>query len=280
MDIRNITDAIIFEHFKKVAIKKEIPYKAVKEAFGYVKGVFRKSIIDKIIKPEDDPCVYVDIQLLKKHCISKVKTAKERTLSDYERAVLLDKIHHPRSNNANPIVNFAVELSLYTGMSVGELSALRWCNIDEENNCIIIKEAEVYDPENKEYSISLTKNDKIRFFPITEKIKEIFSKIKAYEIKNGFYGEYVFQDSKGRIHARRISESVRNKTMSSEFVNTKSVHAIRRTLNSNLRCNGVSATVASSLLGHTQKVNEMNYTYDVFEMKEKAELIKKAGFIN
>lgn len=36
-----------------------------------------------------------------------------------------------------------------------------------------------------------------------------------------------------------------------------------------LRCDGVSATVAASLLGHTEEVNEKYYTYDVTEMSEK-----------
>ena len=53
----------------------------------------------------------------------------------------------------------------------------------------------------------------------------------------------------------------------------KSIHAIRRTLNSNLRCNGMSATVAASILGHTEKVNEENYTYDVSDMAYKTHII-------
>lgn len=35
------------------------------------------------------------------------------------------------------------------------------------------------------------------------------------------------------------------------------------TFNSKLRCEGVSSTVASSILGHAEKVNNENYTYDV-----------------
>ena len=63
--------------------------------------------------------------------------------------------------------------------------------------------------------------------------------------------------------------------MSKEFDRPKSIHAIRRTVNSNLRCNGVSATVAASLLGHTAKVNEENYTYDVSDMDYKMKMFSK-----
>jgi integrase len=68
---------------------------------------------------------------------------------------------------------------------------------------------------------------------------------------------------------------MRNKTMSGEFTSVKSIHAIRRTVNSNLKCNGVSTTVASSLLGHTERVNETNYTYDVSGMAEKLIIIEQ-----
>ena len=111
-------------------------------------------------------------------------------------------------------------------------------------------------------------------------IKNILHNIKKYQMKNNCYGDFVFQDENGKIHKEIISASIRNKTVSKEFVNAKSIHAVRRTLNSNLRCNGVSSTVAASLLGHTQKANEMNYTYDVVSIDTKREYIKKAGSLD
>ena len=99
------------------------------------------------------------------------------------------------------------------------------------------------------------------------------ARVKKVEMKNGFLGEFVFSNENGRIHAGTISDCARNRTMSKEFCNTKSIHAIRRTLNSNLRCSGMSATVAASILGHSEKVNEENYTYDVSNMDYKTEII-------
>ena len=76
-----------------------------------------------------------------------------------------------------------------------------------------------------------------------------------------------------------FSKCARAKTRSDDFTNQKSIHAIRRTLNSNMRCAGVSATAASSLLGHTVRVNEYNYTYDTIDMSTKKMYIEKAGKI-
>lgn len=56
--------------------------------------------------------------------------------------------------------------------------------------------------------------------------------------------------------------------------NTNKKHsALRRTLNSKMRCEGVSPVVASSILGHTEKVNNSNYTYDISDNKYKMDII-------
>ena len=83
----------------------------------------------------------------------------------------------------------------------------------------------------------------------------VLRKVKEFEFKNGWLGEYVFQDDRGRVYASRISDCAVNNTTTAEFHNKKSIHAIRRTLNS----------------------NEENYTYDVSSMEEKSKFMECAG---
>ena len=108
-------------------------------------------------------------------------------------------------------------------------------------------------------------------------MKDIFEKTRKHEIRNNCLGEFVFYDENGRVHCRILSGWMRTNTMTSEFEHTKSIHAIRRTLNSNMRCAGVPAPVAAAILGHTEKVNNENYTYDITTMKEKEEVLKAAS---
>lgn len=96
---------------------------------------------------------------------------------------------------------------------------------------------------------------------------------KEYESKNNWICEFVFSANNGRIHARTISDWIRNNTATKEFEKSKSIHAIRRTVNSNMRCAGVPAPVAASILGHTEKVNNENYTYDITNMEEKMKIL-------
>jgi integrase len=277
-DVREITEEDIAEHFTLVLKEKQIPYKAFKEVMGQVNGVFRKCAVDRIIKKDENPCEYIDIQMFKRFCkTAERKTATERTLSNTERRILLEKIHNPIANNNNPVVDMAVELSLYTGMRVGELAGLCWSSVDFENSVIFIERSEKHDRETGEYYISTTKNDKVRIFPMTEEIRDVLERVKLYQDNNDIFSEFVFYGKSGKVHATAITNSARNKTMSDDFSGTKSIHAIRRTVNSRLRCAGVSATVASALMGHTERVNELNYTYDVSEMAEKLEVVKRAG---
>ena len=68
-------------------------------------------------------------------------------------------------------LRMAAELSLYTGMRVGEL----------------------------QLCISSTKNDKIRVNPLTDDMARVLRKVKEFEFKNGWLSEYVFQDDRGRV---------------------------------------------------------------------------------
>ena len=156
---------------------------------------------------------------------------------------------------------------------VGELSGLMWKDVNFDKKLLTICRSEKRSRKTGEYYISTTKNDKIRTIVLTDEMEDVLLRVKKAELVNGFLTEFVFSNENGRIHTGTISSVIRNRTMSKEFVNAKSIHAIRRTLNSNLRCNGMSATVAASILGHTEKVNEENYTYDVSNMAYKTDIM-------
>lgn len=273
LDIRDIDDEILSAHIIRVLEDKPIKYRALGDIFGYIKGVFDKAIKDKII--EENPCKYIDLPIYQSRCEERiVRTASERILSPSELESLMQNVRHPKASNSNMICCFAIEMAIYTGMRVGEISALMWKDIMWDDKVILIRHSEKRDSLTKEVYVSLCKNGKERFFPLTEQIADLLQRITEYEQDHGWFGEYVFQDAEGRVSKSKISDATRNRTMSSDFVNTKSVHSIRRTLNSNLKYNGVPTATASSLLGHTPKVNEANYTYDTSEMADNKRVIE------
>lgn len=279
LNIEKIDEQTLSQHFIRVMKEKEIRWRSFKDVMGYVDGVFEKSIRDRLI--EENPCRYMDIPVLRKFCyVPPVKTTIERTLTDNDIHTLVDKLHHPRAKNVNKISCYAIELALHTGMRVGELSALMWEDVIFDEGIIVIRHSEKYNRISREYEVSTTKTGKERVFPMIDEVIALLNEIREYEKEQGWFGDYVFMDSNGRLNKNKISTSLRNQTMSDEFSGIKSIHAIRRTFNSKLKCSGVSGTIASSLLGHTERVNDSNYTYDVADMEEKKRMLRSVSIVN
>lgn len=80
----------------------------------------------------------------------------------------------------------------------------------------------------------------------------------------------------GHCTPESISECARYKCEQAK-IPVKSIHAIRRTLNSRMRVNGADSVTTAVLIGNTPEVNENFYTYDVSESDYKKELIRKVS---
>lgn len=277
MEISKITEEDITEFMVMKVKTMALKEKAGKALWGYLNGVFKYARVHKLIA--DNPCIYVNTKLFSRFYDRSKKSSKERTLNNQELNLLLQQLRKSHIEKPEYIQSYAVEFAIYTGMRVGEIAALKWSDVNDDTQVILINKSEKFDRSSKEFYISSTKNGEEREFPISDEIQKVLNAVKKVELKNGYIGEFVFQDSTGRIHARSISHCMRYKCKQAE-IDIKGIHALRRTLNSKMRCNGVSGVVAASLLGHTEEVNEKNYTYDVSEMKYKKEIISKLSKIS
>lgn len=274
-NIHDITDdditAFLIERIKEKALN----YRAVKSMFSMLNGIFEKSVKDKIIA--ENPCKYVDLPVMKKFCKEKKqKSTSERIVSDEQMKKFYEQFEYDHKMKPQYIPTYAVELATLTGMRSGELAGLTWESIDFNRKCIVVCQSEKYNRKNREYYIDTTKNGKERTIPMTEEMEILLKKIKKVETLYGYLSQYVFSNENGRVHARTISDCARNKSIQIG-IEVKSIHAMRRTFNSKLRSEGVSAVVASSILGHTEKVNDNNYTYDASDMDYKSEVVSNVN---
>lgn len=245
--------------------------KASKTLFGYIRNTILHAMKHKLIS--ENPMQLLAAKEFYKYCIYKKKNAKEQTISTKDIHLLCEKINQDHEKHPEYIPTYAVQLAFFTGMRVGEISALTWDDITEEG--IIIDKSEKYNRKTREYYIDRTKNGKERVFPMTSQIKKLLDSVKRAEMRYGFICEFVFANNEGRIHAPVISSCIKNKCRQIG-IEERGIHACRKTLNSRMRCDGVSATTAASLLGHSPEVNEQYYTFDVSTMKEKAKIVEKA----
>lgn len=273
MDIRNITEEditiFIISRIKSLNLKE----KAGKALWGYISGVFHSAKINK--KIVSNPCDYVETKSFMKFYDRTMKSDESRVLDDKDISIIMEQLNRDHSIKPNYLPSYAVELAIYTGMRSGELAGLKWDAIQIDKRIMTIDKSEKYDRINKNYFISSTKTYKSRQFPISDKMMRLFEQIAQIQRQYGCYDNFVFSTAvDGNIHGRTISDCMRNKCIQTG-IDIKGIHAIRRTVNSKMRCEGVSSTVAASLLGHTEKVNQQNYTYDITGMDYKRKIVEK-----
>lgn len=271
MQVKEIDADFIECFFARRIRETDIPYRSILSIFGYMNGVFEKSLRDRIIK--ENPCRFVDTRIFKRCCTdTKKRNNANRLLSADEMRRLMDTLRETIESTPDYIQQYAILLAVYTGMRVGELAAITWDCVSFKDKYILVDKSEKYDKEEKEYFIDKTKNGKIRYVPMSEPAASVLKDIRKIQMKNGWVSEYVFSNAEGQLHARQLSECMRRRSRMAG-IGEKSIHAIRRTFNSQMRCNGVSSTVAAAILGHSERVNENNYTYDVTQMEYKLGIV-------
>lgn len=264
-------EAFIIKRIKDLHLNQ----KAAKAMIGYIKSVFMYAVINHIIK--ENPCNY-----LKKgssyfrYCSAKIVNTKDRIADTDEIAAIMEAIKQDHIKKPEYIPSYAVELSILTGMRVGEIAALTWDSIDDD--VIIVNKEEIFDRSNNSFYVAdYTKNRRPRLIPITKNIRALLEKVKEVETALNCYGKYIFMNQHGKINKRAISDCARNKSIQAGLKKSKSISCFRRTVNSTIKNDGISTTVAAAIIGNTIEVNEQHYTYDVTDMEEKREILEKAN---
>ncbi len=276
LDIRNINEEDITSFMIQRVRELNLKEKAGNSLWGYISGTFKHMRVTR--KISENPCEYVEKRNFSRFYNRSRKNTSERIINNSDLKLLFEEIQDSHKKKPYYMQSYAVELAMYTGMRVGEIAALRWKNVRNDLGVIIICESEKFDRGTKDFIITSTKTGKEREFPLSEPVVGLLLEVKKVEMKYGFIGEFVFQDKNGRLHARSISHCMRYRCRKAG-IDEKGIHALRRTLNSKMRCAGVSSVIAASLLGHSEQINDNNYTYDTSEMEYKKEILEKISKI-
>ena len=274
LPIAGITEDMLKLFFHDSIKRNNLTKGAFKKLYGYVNNTFAKAYREKIIV--DNPMIYFTCKQFYSYCEEKEKPLDKQIFSKEEEQLILEKLHSEYVSKPNYIPNYAVEFSSLTGMRVGEIVALRWedVHMNEKYPYFTIDKSEKYNRVKKEFFIDKTKNKKIRKFTIDDKIKHLLLELKKVQFKYGFYGEWVFANEEGRLHAPVVSSCIKNKCRQLN-ITERGIHAFRKTLNSDMRCSGVSDVVTSALLGHSPQVNREYYTFDTSSLEDKANIVAK-----
>ena len=184
---------------------------------------------------------------------------------------------------------------LYTGIRVGELCALRWEDVDFENNVIHINHTLVYDgTSSSEMTLNPPKTKTSeRCIPMSSKVREALLEEKKHQESCGIrckvsvsgYTDFVFLDSNGDLyHIKKlnhkldrisiaIDKEIKSKGTVSGLTTFPHVHnhMLRHTFATRMREAGADIKATADIMGHHEVGITLNTYTDAsekFKMKE------------
>ena len=236
----------------------------------------------------------------------KFDTEKRKALTVAEQELFLDFLRRNHQyNHWYPI--FAVMVG--TGLRVGEVTGLRWCDIDLRENLIDVNHTLVYynHAENGCYFNINTPKTKagVRNVPMLEFVKQAFIEERKYQMANGIrcsvkidgYTDFIFVNRFGAAQhqgtlnkaLRRIIRDCNDEVLERNEENPVllprfSCHSLRHTFTTRMCEAGVNIKVIQDALGHSDISTTLNIYADVTkELKKKEfeglEAVFKSGAV-
>lgn len=194
-----------------------------------------------------------------------------------------------------------------TGLRVGELIGLRWCDVDLEEGMIDVNHTLVYynhrDKFGCYYTINTPKTESgRRTIPMTEEVKAAFEMERAFQEELGAksvdqidgYSDFIFINRFGHVQNqgnlnKAIKRAIRdcndeiiekyglesNPTLLPNF----SCHNLRHTFATRLCKAGTNLKVIQDVLGHADVKTTMNIYVDVTQEMKKKEMESLGAFM-
>ena len=231
----------------------------LRDALNYSinKGIIKTSPVNSFVPPKN---------LLRK---DKNADSEDEVFTKDEQDKILEAVkERRRKSNLNYL---AIALNFQLGLRVGELSALKWSDIDTDKDYIQIERAENSYREMDE-ELNLGKNAILvgppksaaayRKLFLTDNALDILAEAKRISIENGWYHEdgYIFSDSKGRIEAYRLNKTM-NYICKKLNLRLRNIHNIRKTVITALIDEGLSFEKVRLISGHEDKVTLIKSYY-------------------
>lgn len=220
-------------------------------------------------------------------------TEKKKALTVKEQSVFMDFLEKNRQyHHWKPIF----EIMLCTGLRVGEITGLRWDDIDLEKKTISVNHTLVYYNHEKDgcyFNINTPKTRAgNRMVPMIDSVKDAFLQEKQYQEELGItcqsvidgYTNFIFVNRFGKVqHQGTLNKALKRimRDCNDEILEKAdkadctllpkfSCHTLRHTFATRLCESGVNMKVIQDVLGHADIGTTMNiYTDATNELKQK-----------
>ena len=250
--IRNVKSDEIIPFLRKAIVKYSLTAKAYSNLRTLTYGIFKYAKEKGYISWSISQTVG-DMELPKKAFRKVIKEDDEEVFNDEEMSKLLEYL-----TGTPDILNLGIILMFCTGIRVGELVAIKWCDITD--NSIKIRRTEI------SYKNSVGENIcEIRDYPKTEAgIRTVYvpaefsSIMRRLRLLSGSQ-EYIFCQDGNNIRAMQIRKRL-YLICKRTGIKKKSPHKLRKTYVSILLDNGIDKRLVQDVAGHAQiATSERNY---------------------
>lgn len=286
--IASVKKSDVKRFYNTLADEKILTIATIDNVHTVLHQVFDLAVDDNYIR--SNPTDHMLKELKQSH---NFETEKRKALTIAEQQLFVDFLKkHPQYNHWYPV--FAVMLG--TGMRVGEIVGLRWCDIDLEKGIISVNHTLVYynhgDGKGCSFSINTPKTRAgERTIPVLDFVKEAFLLEKKYQEETGLhckatvdcYTDFIFVNRFGDVqHQGTLNKAIRRiiRDCNDEvllrgeddpvLLPKFSCHSLRHTFTTRLCESGVNVKVIQDVLGHADISTTMDIYVDVTkDMKQK-----------
>lgn len=261
--------------------------------------VFQVAVDDNFIRQNPTDRMLKELRIAHGH-----ETEKRKALSIAQQNLFLEYIKNtPRYQHWYPVFYIMVN----TGLRVGELTGLRWRDVDLENGVISVNHTLVYynhrDEVGTYFSINTPKTEAgIREVPMVAGVKEAFEMERAYQEELGIkstaridgYDDFVFVNRYGQVQhqgtlnkaIKRIMRDCNDQVLLEQDLESGPVllpnfscHVLRHTFATRLCESGINIKVIQDVLGHVDISTTMDIYVDVMNETKRRELATFDGYM-
>ena len=261
--------------------------------------VFQVAVDDNYIRQNPTDRMLKELRVAHGH-----EVVKRKALTFAQQELFINYIKsEPKYRHWYPVFYIMVN----TGMRVGELTGLRWRDVDLENGIISVNHTLVYYNHRDEfgtyYSINTPKTEAgCREIPMIAGVREAFEMEREYQQALGIqsidridgYDDFVFVNRYGKVQhqgtlnkaIKRIMRDCNDQVLLEHDLDTDPVllpdfscHNLRHTFATRLCESGINVKVIQDVLGHVDISTTMDIYVDVMNDTKKRELANFDGYM-
>ncbi len=219
--------------------------------------------------------------MINRRALKHTRAAKtsERVYYEVERKKFIDALMELLEEEPDRSDYYAILLLWMLGLRIGELTALKWSDIDFDAKEVHIQRMESRGDDNRPTILDHCKGNSPtadRFLPISDYEINLFAQIRELNKRYGFESDYIFM---GYNYKTVKVERRTNKNIDSSIrrichkagIPEKSAHDIRRTVASMLFAKGESLESIRKFLGHSDLRTTSEYIVDFSGSEDRSE---------